>query len=148
MLYMDLYFLQLFPEKFLRIFGKDLKDSVSLNTPSGSQWLVDVKRHEGKVWLQNGWPELANFYSIGFGYLLVFEYKGNSKFQVLIFHPSSMEIDYPLAGSDRPSTSKKKIVIDSSSSGDVFRPCKKTRTKSPSTEASTKLRQEKGIYLQ
>ncbi|XP_074335931.1 B3 domain-containing transcription factor VRN1-like [Apium graveolens] len=124
------------PEKVLRVLGEDLKDSVSLNAPSGSQWLVNLKRHEGKVWLQNGWPEFANFYSIGFGYLLVFEYKGDAKFQVLIFHPSSLEIDYPLAASDRPSTSENERVIDSSSSGDVFRPYN-------STEASTKLRQEK-----
>lgn len=64
-----------------------------------------------------------------------------------------MEIDYPVAGSDRlnfaKSTQAKKRVLeidDSSSSescDDVVRPCKKTRTKAPSTEASSKLRQEK-----
>lgn len=57
----------LFPEEFSRIFGKNLKDSVSLNTPSGSQWSVDIERQKGKVWLQNGWPD-----SIRFAYLLVF----------------------------------------------------------------------------
>lgn len=143
----------LFPEKFSRIFGKKLKDSVSLNTPSGSQWSVDLKRHKGKVWLQNGWPEFAKFYSIRFAYLLVFEYKGDSNFQVLIFEPSALEIDYPVAGSDRlnfvkSSQAKKRFLeIDDSSSSespdDVVRPCKKTRTNAPSTEASSKLRQEK-----
>ncbi|KAK1355853.1 hypothetical protein POM88_049109 [Heracleum sosnowskyi] len=140
----------LFPEKFISISGNDLKDSVSLNAPSGLQWSVEVKRDKGKVWLQNGWPEFANFYAIGFGYLLVFEYEGDSKFQVLVFDTSSLEIDYSRAGSDRPdfviSTPVKKGVLeidDSSSSDNVVKPCKKTRTESPSTETSLKLKQEK-----
>ncbi|KAK1356583.1 hypothetical protein POM88_049839 [Heracleum sosnowskyi] len=140
----------LFPEMFSRSFGKNLNESVSLKTPSGSQWSVDLKRSKGKVWLQNGWPEFANFYSICFGYLLVFEYKGDSSFQVLIFDTSALEIDYPVAGRDRlnfvKSTEAKKRVLeieDFSSSDDVVSPCKKTRTKAPSVEASSKLRQEK-----
>ncbi|KAK1369035.1 hypothetical protein POM88_035127 [Heracleum sosnowskyi] len=140
----------LFPKKFIRISGKYLKDSVSLNAPSGLEWSVEVKRQKGKVWLQNGWPDFANFYAIRFGYLLVFEYKGDSKFQVLIFDPSSVEIDYPLAGSDRSdfgiSTQAKKRVLevdDSRSSDNVVRACKKTRTESPSAETSSKLKQEK-----
>lgn len=161
MLYLDLYCLQLFPENFLRFFGKNLKDNIILNAPSGLEWLIDIKRHKGKVWLQNGWPEFAKYYSISFGYLLVFEYKGESKFQVLIFEPSCLEIEYPLASSDKrtsvQSTRLKKRVIDfddssssddySSSSDDVVGSCKKTRSESSTSEASAELGQEKGIYL-
>ncbi|KAK1369139.1 hypothetical protein POM88_035231 [Heracleum sosnowskyi] len=144
-----------FPEKFSRIFGKTLKDSVSLSTPGGPlQWSVDLKRRKGKVWLQNGWPEFAKFYSIRFGYLLVFEYKGDSNFQVLIFEPSAMEMDYPVAGDARPnsvkSTQEKKRVLEiddssssESSSDKIVSPCKKTRTRAPRTEACSELKQEK-----
>ncbi|KAK1401338.1 hypothetical protein POM88_000943 [Heracleum sosnowskyi] len=144
----------LFSEKFSRIFGKNLKDSVSLSTPGGPlQWSVDLKRRKGKVWLQNGWPEFAKFYSIRFGYLLVFEYKGDSNFQVLIFEPSAVEIDYPVAGDATPtsvkSTQEKKRVlkIDDSSSSEssdkIVSPCKKTRTRAPRTEACSELKQDK-----
>lgn len=147
----------LFPENFLRFFGKNLKDNIILNAPSGLEWLIDIKRHKGKVWLQNGWPEFAKYYSISFGYLLVFEYKGESKFQVLIFEPSCLEIEYPLASSDKrtsvQSTRLKKRVIDfddssssddySSSSDDVVGSCKKTRSESSTSEASAELGQEK-----
>ncbi|WOH05135.1 hypothetical protein DCAR_0624548 [Daucus carota subsp. sativus] len=78
----------LFPKEFLRIFGQNLKDSIMLNV-SGLEWSIDLKRHRGKVWLLTGWPKFADFYSISFGYLLVFEYKGDSKFQVLIFDPKN-----------------------------------------------------------
>lgn len=148
-----IYILQLFPKEFLRIFGQNLKDSIMLNVPSGLEWSIDLKRHRGKVWLLTGWPKFADFYSISFGYLLVFEYKGDSKFQVLIFDPSASEIDYSLARKDKPGSVKsaqvkvRQIDIDdSSSSDDLIRPCKKTKAE-PSSEASPKLGQEKGINL-
>nr|XP_017256890.1 PREDICTED: B3 domain-containing transcription factor VRN1-like [Daucus carota subsp. sativus] len=138
----------LFPKEFLRIFGQNLKDSIMLNV-SGLEWSIDLKRHRGKVWLLTGWPKFADFYSISFGYLLVFEYKGDSKFQVLIFDPSASEIDYSLARKDKPGSVKsaqvkvRQIDIDdSSSSDDLIRPCKKTKAE-PSSEASPKLGQEK-----
>ncbi|XP_074335332.1 B3 domain-containing transcription factor VRN1-like isoform X2 [Apium graveolens] len=137
----------LFPKKFVTIFGKNLKDSVSLTTPSGSQWLVELKRHKGEVWLQNGWPEFAKFYSICFGYLLVFKYNGDSNFRVSIFEPSALEIDYPVNFVKSTPEKKRVLEIDdfssSESSDNVLRPCKKTRTKAPSSKASSKPRQEK-----
>lgn len=142
------------PRKFARIFGENLNDSIFLNASGGSVWPIDLERHEGKVWMQNGWPEFAKFYSICVGYLLLFEYQGDSKFQVLIFDPSSSEIEYPLANTDKLNfvklTHVKKRVIDiddssspddsttsddSSSSDDVARPCKKMKTNSFCIEA-------------
>ncbi|XP_074335563.1 B3 domain-containing transcription factor VRN1-like [Apium graveolens] len=145
------------PRNFARIFGENLKDSILLHAPNGSVWSIDLERHEGGVWLQNGWPEFAKFYSICVGYLLVLEYQGDSRFQLLIFDPSSSEIDYPLASSDKLNSVKlNQMVIDiedstsfddstscddnSSSSGDAVRPCKKMKTNSPHVEA--KLQQE------
>lgn len=112
------------PRKFARIFGENLNDSIFLNASSGSVWPIDLERHEGKVWMQNGWPEFAKFYSICVGYLLLFEYQGDSKFQVLIFDPSSSEIEYPVANTDKLnfvklSPVKKRVIdIDDSTSSD------------------------------
>lgn len=43
----------------------------------------------------DGWQEFANHYSIKRGHVLVFKYKGNSKFRVVICDYSTCEIDYP-----------------------------------------------------
>ncbi|KAK1373711.1 B3 DNA-binding domain protein [Heracleum sosnowskyi] len=83
------------PRKFVKIFGKNMDNRIHLSAPSGSVWSVDLEKQKDEVWMQNGWPEFAKFYSISFGYLLVFEYKGDAKFEVLIFDPIAVEIDYP-----------------------------------------------------
>ncbi|WOG84889.1 hypothetical protein DCAR_0104074 [Daucus carota subsp. sativus] len=88
-------YVQMIPRKFERLFEKNLDNRIQLSVPSGSVWSIDLEKQQDKVWLQNGWPEFAKFYSIGFGYLLVFEYQEDSKFKVLIFDPSASEIDYP-----------------------------------------------------
>lgn len=145
------------PKKFASLHGKNLRNEILLNVPSGSGWSIRLKRHKNEIWLKNGWPEFAKFYSICFGYLLVFEYQGDTKFQVLIFHPSAVEIDYPLTSpTDNrdtvKSTRSKKRVIDSddSTSVEVVRPSKRATTSSSRRETchdQTKLQPEIGIVL-
>lgn len=149
--------LQMIPKKFVRIHGKNLNDEIFLNVPNGPVWSIKLKRHKNEVCLKNGWPEFAKFYSICFGYLLVFEYQGDSKFQVLIFHPSAVEIDYPLTNTTDnlntvKSTRSKKRVVDSddSTSVEVVRPSKRTTASSSRRQAchdQTKLQPEIGIVL-
>lgn len=76
---------------------------------------MDVQREEGKVWLRNGWPQFAKFYSLCFGHFIFFEYQGNCNFKVVIFDTSTTEIDYPVqfeerSGSDQLQVFKKKQV--------------------------------------
>ncbi|KAL1833940.1 hypothetical protein ACET3Z_003591 [Daucus carota] len=142
------------PKKFASIHRKNLDDKISLKVPSGSVWPIKLKRHKNKVWLQKGWPEFAEHYSIGFGYLLVFEYQGNSKFQVLVFDPSGLETDYPLTSTTenrkvvRSARAKKRVVdSDDSTSVDVVRPCKRTTASSSCKEGGEdgpKVKQEQG----
>ncbi|KAI3699636.1 hypothetical protein L2E82_44060 [Cichorium intybus] len=49
---------------------------------------------DGELWLQKGWPEFADHYSLKSGYLLVFDHHGKSVFHVRIFDRSKCEIDY------------------------------------------------------
>lgn len=49
----------------------------------------------GIVWLDDGWREFANHYSLKRGHLLVFRYEGNSKFHVVICDITICDIDYP-----------------------------------------------------
>ncbi|GFY89971.1 hypothetical protein Acr_07g0001680 [Actinidia rufa] len=46
-------------------------------------------------WLHDGWKEFSEHHSISCGFFLVFNYEGNSKFNVLIFDLSASEIHYP-----------------------------------------------------
>ncbi|KAK1369132.1 TF-B3 domain-containing protein [Heracleum sosnowskyi] len=142
------------PSKFTRQHGKNLHASVFLKVPNGSAWLVNLERYKGDVWLQNGWPEFARFYSLRFGHLLVFEYRGHVDFQVRIFDPSCTEIDYPLNRSANlnfvESTQMKKRVNDindSTSSDDVVKFPTTRRLTSPSLKSCQKkpnLQQERG----
>ncbi|GMN51178.1 hypothetical protein TIFTF001_020323 [Ficus carica] len=54
-----------------------------------------TKSCDRKVWIDKGWPEFMDHYSLVRGQLLVFRYEENSRFNVLIFDTSAMEIGYP-----------------------------------------------------
>ncbi|KAI6678165.1 hypothetical protein NL676_038961 [Syzygium grande] len=84
------------PKSFLRRCGKDLSNSVLLKVPGGSTWTIELeKRNNDMVSLWKGWREFTEHYSIGHGHLIVFKYKGNSTFHVIIFNKSASEINYP-----------------------------------------------------
>ncbi|KAK8717525.1 hypothetical protein V6N13_044790 [Hibiscus sabdariffa] len=83
------------PRKFVKKYGNGLSNSVLLTVPSGDTWHVELTKSDGVVWLQNGWQELVEFYSLKNGYFLVFKYEGNGKFLLLIFDMSASEIEYP-----------------------------------------------------
>ncbi|XP_039069832.1 B3 domain-containing protein Os11g0197600-like [Hibiscus syriacus] len=51
-----------------------------LRVPSGEVWRVELTKSDGKIWLENGWHQFSNHYTLDFGYLLVFRYDGNSNF--------------------------------------------------------------------
>ena len=56
---------------------------------------MKLKEYDGKVWLDNGWQEFVEHYSIGRGNLLTFRYEGNSELHVVVFGITTVEIDYP-----------------------------------------------------
>ncbi|KAI3472865.1 hypothetical protein Pfo_031117 [Paulownia fortunei] len=83
------------PAEFMQRFGNNLPDIIFLRVPTGSLlWKVELLRSENEIWLQNGWKEFKEHYSIGVGQVVVFEYQGNARFDVLIFDMSGSEIEY------------------------------------------------------
>lgn len=88
------FVIQMIPKKFVRKYGKHLNVRVYLKTPRHAVWDVDLVRDGNKVWLQNGWPEFARFYSLCFGHFLIFKYRENSQFDVFIYDKRGTEIDY------------------------------------------------------
>ncbi|CAK9185447.1 unnamed protein product [Ilex paraguariensis] len=81
------------PKEFIRQYGNILPNRVFLNVPNGAVWPVVLGKCNGDSWLE--WQKFKEYYSIGFGYFLVFRYDGNSHFHVLIFGRSASEIEYP-----------------------------------------------------
>ncbi|GMI68098.1 REPRODUCTIVE MERISTEM 39, REDUCED VERNALIZATION RESPONSE 1 [Hibiscus trionum] len=88
------------PKKFVKNHGKYISSPALLRVPSGEVWKVELTKYDGKLWLENGWLQFSNHYSLDFGHLVVFRYDGNSNFHVVIFDTSASEIHYPLTSNN------------------------------------------------
>ncbi|KAK3432744.1 hypothetical protein EUGRSUZ_D00267 [Eucalyptus grandis] len=83
------------PRRFLKKYGNHLSSLAFLKVSLGSNWPIELKKcNNGTVWLQKGWREFMEYYSIGHGHLIVFKYEGDSTFRAIIFDKSTSEIDY------------------------------------------------------
>ncbi|KAJ4843263.1 hypothetical protein Tsubulata_009866 [Turnera subulata] len=93
--------MKLIPPDFVK--GASLANVVVLKVPGGEEWQVEVSRCNGDVWFQDGWQAFADFYSLGHGNFVVFNYQGNSQFSVAIVNGTTcVEIKYRVKGT-RPS---------------------------------------------
>ncbi|OWM82223.1 hypothetical protein CDL15_Pgr001797 [Punica granatum] len=84
------------PKRFVRKYGDNLPNAVILKVPNGESWKVWLEKCDDAFWLQKGWPEFIEHYSIEEQYLVNFCYVKKSVFQVVIFDKSATEIEYPL----------------------------------------------------
>ena len=69
------------------IHGLPLRD-VELRESSGGQPIWDVRMRindAGRMFLDLGWPEFADWYQLSSGLILKFRYRGNGQFTVKIF---------------------------------------------------------------
>ncbi|KAI9180679.1 hypothetical protein LWI28_007150 [Acer negundo] len=83
------------PEKFVRKFGYELSNVATLSVPNGRVWHVRLTKDGKKIWFHVGWNDFVEYHSICVGYFLVFKYRKNSNFDVLIFDMTDCEIQYP-----------------------------------------------------
>ncbi|KAJ3685484.1 hypothetical protein LUZ61_014648 [Rhynchospora tenuis] len=79
------------PRKFAKSFKKKISEIVKLKGPSGRTWRIEVLKSENKLSLKSGWISFVTANEIYKNDLLVFKYRGNSSFNVLIFDPSGCE---------------------------------------------------------
>ncbi|XP_075647507.1 B3 domain-containing transcription factor VRN1-like isoform X2 [Castanea sativa] len=86
------------PEKFVREHGDKLSGVATLAVPNGCTWQVRLEKANNNIWFHGGWRDFVEYHSINYGYFLVFKYKGNSKFNVLVFDMTTSEIKYPYNG--------------------------------------------------
>lgn len=80
--------LQAIPKKFSA--KKKLPDCVTLKGPGGGTWKVGVATVDNSEFFIHGWPEFVNDHVFGENDLLVFNYNGESLFEVLIFNGQTL----------------------------------------------------------
>ncbi|KAL6963933.1 hypothetical protein U1Q18_034940 [Sarracenia purpurea var. burkii] len=83
------------PEDFANKYGNELSTLAALTVPSGQIWHVRVEKADNMLWFNDGWKVFAEHHSICCGFFVVFNYEGNSKFNVLIFDLTASEIHNP-----------------------------------------------------
>ncbi|CAI9110069.1 OLC1v1010033C3 [Oldenlandia corymbosa var. corymbosa] len=82
------------PVVFMQRYGDSLHKDVVLKVPNGAKWRVALRKIDGETWLGEGLKQFGEFYSIKAGHVIAFRYKGNSRFNVLIFDDTTSEIVY------------------------------------------------------
>nr|XP_027189403.1 uncharacterized protein LOC101507713 [Cicer arietinum] len=82
------------PRSFVKKYEKELSNPVTLILPNDDKWEINWIKRDNDVWFQNGWEKFAQHYSMSHGHFLVFKFDRGSKFQVMIFDKSALEIDY------------------------------------------------------
>ncbi|XP_054814670.1 B3 domain-containing transcription factor VRN1-like [Prosopis cineraria] len=80
------------PNEFVRRFENGLSSEATIGVPDGLAWKMELEKSENEVCFCKGWQEFVKYYSISFGFFLVFKYEGNSQFSVVIFDVSGAEI--------------------------------------------------------
>ncbi|KAE9611543.1 putative transcription factor B3-Domain family [Lupinus albus] len=72
-----------------------MSNPVFLKPPDGTEWKVHWIKKNDEFWLEKGWKEFTENYSLYHGVLVMFKYEGTSHFDVNILDNSSLEIEYP-----------------------------------------------------
>ncbi|KAM7251443.1 hypothetical protein ACFE04_023326 [Oxalis oulophora] len=83
------------PEVFVQNYGDHLSNPVFLEDPFGEIWKLKLTDHNGILWLEDGWKEFVDYYSLACGQLVCFRSEGNSIFKVVIYGKNTYEISYP-----------------------------------------------------
>jgi len=87
---------QRIPRSFVSKYWEDISNPLHLLLPKSGEWEVKWRKVGADIWLIDNWKKFAEFYSLDEDNLLMFKYVGMSRFEVVIFHPTGLEIMYPL----------------------------------------------------
>ncbi|WCJ35344.1 AP2/B3-like transcriptional factor family protein [Euphorbia peplus] len=78
------------PENFTRNLKRKLPDTITLKTPSGSEWEVGLTTNENAWFFDHGWGEFVKDNYLKENDILVFKYSGESCLDVALFNGQSM----------------------------------------------------------
>ncbi|WCJ19561.1 B3 domain-containing protein Os11g0197600 [Euphorbia peplus] len=98
--------------KFVKFHGDCLSNRVIIKVADGTIWKMELMKGEKyEAWLQKGWKEFEQHYSLQHGFLLQFKYEGGSLFHVIIFDTTLLEIEYPKKPNSSPNLDKDSSFI-------------------------------------
>ncbi|WCJ19559.1 B3 domain-containing protein Os11g0197600 [Euphorbia peplus] len=84
------------PRKFVKEHRDCLSSRITIKVSDGTLWKMELLMgHNYEAWLQQGWKEFEEYYSLQHGFLLLFKYEDGSNFHVIIFDTTLLEIEYP-----------------------------------------------------
>ncbi|XP_077228192.1 putative B3 domain-containing protein At5g66980 isoform X2 [Tasmannia lanceolata] len=84
------------PPAFIKHLSRESIDKFILRNPTGRFWHVQVRRVVSDLFLQEGWQGFVKDNSLQIGDFLVFDYGGNSNFDIRIYGKSGCEKDETL----------------------------------------------------
>ncbi|KAF7043896.1 hypothetical protein CFC21_053198 [Triticum aestivum] len=73
------------PDEFLRRFRGKIPREIRLQTRNGHSYTIGVAKYPDKLVLQAGWETFVKTYDLHMDDCVVFRYKGNSQFDVIVF---------------------------------------------------------------
>lgn len=76
----------------MSVYGKNLWKVIYVDDPSGKIWEFELVRANDKYLVQKGWPEFVEYYSLSHGDCIMFKFKGNHRFDVVIFNQTQTEV--------------------------------------------------------
>nr|XP_029152502.1 B3 domain-containing protein REM6 [Arachis hypogaea] len=82
-------------KSFVKKYWKEVSNPILLELPSGDKIKVRWnKKEDDSIWLNEGWKRVVELLELKHQYFVIFKYKGESKFELIVFDLSAMEIDY------------------------------------------------------
>lgn len=133
--------MQRIPDEFIKRFGNELNNVATIMVPDGRVWEIGLENCDEDVFFCNNWREFSEYYSIEYGCYLTFKYKGNSKFSVVIFDATSVEICYPFKDANEEPNTKclsDDSVVEINDATDL--PSENQVSKNPSFKSTIKAR--------
>jgi hypothetical protein len=77
--------LQIIPDDFLKRFRGEIPGEMTLETRNGHSYTIGVAKYPDKLVLREGWRGFVETYDLHMDDCVVFRYKGDYKFDVIVF---------------------------------------------------------------
>ncbi|XP_017974376.1 PREDICTED: B3 domain-containing transcription factor VRN1 isoform X3 [Theobroma cacao] len=87
------------PAQFVKKYGSEIPSPIFLMVPSGAVWQVELTKSNAEIWMQGGWRQFVEHFSLQLQDFVVFRYEGNGLFNIIIFDKGASEIQYPINSS-------------------------------------------------
>ncbi|RYQ86742.1 hypothetical protein Ahy_B10g106377 [Arachis hypogaea] len=83
------------PKSFVRKYWEGISNPIILKLPNNREEEVYwSQRKKNEIWLQNGWDEVVKLCHLEYEFLLTFEYKERSCFELKVYDKSASQINY------------------------------------------------------